>query len=232
MLVFMAAQGLAPLPTSLPLLQLRGGFGAGVATSAFESYTGLLATAPLATNCISAACLGMLSDGIAQSLAPCASDAFCDEVVAVKTWDFERTAWMSVWGAAVSGGVIFFWLRLLATLFPSARTSTAQLISKVFVNQLVMSPGLNGGFFAFVVWTRTAPRMRMDASKWSQLVDKYRRDLLPTIMRSCLFWSAVQSVNFTIIPPQFGVLWTNAAFVLWTTYLSFVANRGGGSTTG
>tara|TARA_B100000795_G_scaffold21563_1_gene14360 strand:- start:2818 stop:2931 length:114 start_codon:yes stop_codon:yes gene_type:complete len=36
-------------------------------------------------------------------------------------------------------------------------------------------------------------------------------------------------VNFKLIAPQFGVLWTNAAFVLWTTYLSLVANRGGGA---
>ena len=187
-----AARVLAPSPASLPLLQLRGGFGVGVATSAFESYTRLLATAPLATNCISAACLGMLSDGIAQSLTPCASDELCESEAAVRTWDFERTAWMSVWGAAISGGVIFFWLQLLSRLFPNARTSAAQLVSKVFVNQLVMSPGLNGGFFAFVIWTRTAPRMRMNASKWSQLVDKYRRDLLPTIVRSCPFWSDVQ----------------------------------------
>lgn len=235
MLVFMmAVRGLSPSPVSLPL-QLRGGFGVGM--RAFESYTGLLATAPLATNCVSAACLGMLSDGIAQSLTPC-----------VRTWDSERTAGMSVWGAAVSGGVIFFWLQLLSRLFPNARTSTAQLVSKVFVNQLVMSPGLNGGFFAFVILTRTAPRMRMNASKRSQLVEKYRRDLLPTITRSCLFWSVVQGepnltliltfthyspdpspnlegVNFKLIAPQFGVLWTNAAFVLWTTYLSLVANR-------
>ena len=90
--------------------------------------------------------------------------------------------------------VAIFWLQLLSRLFPNARTSAAQLVSKVFVNQLAMSPGLNGGFFAFVIWTRTAPRMRMNASKWSQLVDKYRRDLLPTIVRSCLFWSVVAVV--------------------------------------
>ena len=185
--------GLAPSPGSLPLLQLRGGFGVGLATSAFESYTRLLTTAPLATNCVSASCLGMLSDGIAQSLTPCESDELCVSEAAVRPWDFERTAWMAVWGAAVSGGVIFFWLQLLSRLFPDARTSAAQLVSKVFVNQLVMSPGLNGGYFAFVIWTRTVPRMRMNASKWSQLADKYRRDLLPTIVRSCLFWSVVQS---------------------------------------
>ena len=96
--------GLAPSPGSLPLLRLRGGFGVGLATSAFESYTRLLTTAPLATNCVSASCLGMLSDGIAQSLTP---------------------------------------------------------------------------------------------------------------------------VNFKLIAPRFGVLWTNAAFVVWTTYLSLVANRAG-----
>ena len=32
-----------------------------------------------------------------------------------------------------------------------------ELVGKVFVNQLFMSPGLNGGFFALVTFTRMPP---------------------------------------------------------------------------
>lgn len=182
---------------------------------ALSSYTSALSTAPLATNAVSASALAVLSDAIAQT-------ATAEEK---QPWDFERSGWMSVWGALMSGVVIFYWLAYLAHLFPNARTSVAQLVGKVAVNQIVMSPGLNGGFFAFVIWTRSAPRLRMTAEKRQALVNKYRSDLLDTCLRSCVFWSIVQSINFTLLPPKFAVLFVNLAFVIWTTYLSFVGNR-------
>ena len=35
----------------------------------------------------------------------------------------------------------------------------------------------------------------------------------------------MQGVNFKLLPEKFGVLFVNAAFVVWTTYLSLVGNR-------
>lgn len=200
----------------LPLLRLRGGLNLAIcAEHALASYGQVLSTAPLVTNVASAAGLAVISDSIVQT-ATSPPDA---------RWDFERSAWMAVWGGVVSGAIIYYWLIWLGAKFPSARTSTLQLVGKVFVNQLVMSPGLNGGFFAFVIWTRTLPRLLFTAAKRRMLLDKYRQDLLPTIMRSCVFWSVVQAVNFKVVPARYGVLMTNAAFVVWTTYLSFVGNR-------
>ena len=201
-----------------PILRAGVSVAGGVANCAehaLASYNTALAMQPLMTNAISAAGLAVLSDSIAQSaVSP-----------RPPLWDFERSAWMSVWGAVVSGALIYYWLKLLAALFPDARLSFAQLVGKVFVNQLVMSPGLNGGFFAFVIWTRTAPRLRFNAEKRGLLLDKYRQNLVPTIARSCVFWSVVQAINFRVLPPSLMVLFTNAAFVIWTTYLSFVGNK-------
>ena len=210
------------LPSTPPLLlsdtlRLRGGLSlAGCASSALASYHAALAVAPLATNTASAAGLAVVSDSIAQTLTPSTPTT---------SWDFERSAWMAVWGAVMSGALIFYWLRFLSLLFPHARTSAAQLVGKVFVNQLVMSPGLNGAFFAFVIWTRTAPKLAMDAAKRRLLRDKFRADLLSTIARSCVFWSVVQTTNFRFLPQQYAVVWTNGAFVIWTTFLSLIGNR-------
>ena len=201
---------------ALPLLDLRGGLAAGCVAScvdrALASYGRALASAPLATNAASAASLAVFSDGVAQSATS-------------QQWDAERSAWMAVWGSAVTGVLFFFWLQALGALFPRARTSATQLVGKVLVNQLVMSPILNGGFFAFVIWTRTPPRLSVNVAKRRLLLGKCRQDLLPTIRRACAFWSVVQTLNFRLIPVHLGVLFTNAAFVVWTAYLSFVGNR-------
>ena len=117
--------------------KLRGGFGGGL----LESYTNLLAKAPLRTNMVTAACLAMTSDAVAQRL--CVdTEAKLDECA---VYDYPRTAWIALWGSVVSGAMLQQWFVLLRYLFPLYKTSNWQLAGKVFVNQLVMSPGLNAG---------------------------------------------------------------------------------------
>ena len=115
---------------------LRGGFGGAL----LESYTNLLAKAPLRTNMVTAACLAMTSDCVAQKL--CADDGKAE---ACTPYDYPRTAWIALWGSVVSGAMLQQWFVLLRYLFPLYKTSNWQLAGKVFVNQLVMSPGLNAG---------------------------------------------------------------------------------------
>ena len=126
---------------------------------------------------LSAAGLSVLADGMAQAVERRGS------------WDVSRAAWISAWGASVSGLMLFFWFRLLARLFPLAASSTAQLVGKVALNQAVMSPGLNAGFFTFVVLTRDkAPPPAALTSATSCLVTT----LLATygLHRPCLVTSA------------------------------------------
>ena len=125
---------------------LRGGFGGAL----LESYTNLLAKAPLRTNMVTAACLAMTSDAVAQRL--CVdTEAKLDECA---VYDYPRTAWIALWGSVVSGAMLQQWFVLLRYLFPLYKTSNWQLAGKVFVNQLVMSPGLNAGWST--VWQSTS----------------------------------------------------------------------------
>ena len=132
---------------------LRGGFGGGL----LESYTNLLAKAPLRTNMVTAACLAMTSDCVAQKL--CADDGKAE---ACAPYDYPRTAWIALWGSVVSGAMLQQWFVLLRYLFPLYKTSNWQLAGKVFVNQLVMSPGLNAG--RSPVWQSTRRFHAIDAT--------------------------------------------------------------------
>ena len=210
---------------------LRGGALLSMSSllgGAFGAYRAALTSAPITTNVVSAAALSLLADSTAQtverrlaaspsSAAPAASHtAF---------WDVRRSASIVVWGALVSGFSLYFWFRLLARLFPRAATSTAQLVGKVALNQLVMSPSLNAGFFSYVVFTRVEPPLRFTAAKRAILLEKLRRDLPTTIRRSCYFWSVCQTINFRLMPLVWQTLWTNVCFLIWTTYLSWIGFR-------
>ena len=133
--------------------RLRGGFGGAL----LESYTNLLAKAPLRTNMVTAACLAMTSDCVAQKL--CADDGKAE---ACAPYDYPRTAWIALWGSVVSGAMLQQWFVLLRYLFPLYKTSNWQLAGKVFVNQLVMSPGLNAG--CSPVWQLTRRFDAIDAT--------------------------------------------------------------------
>ena len=195
--------------------RVRGGFGGGL----LESYTNLLAKAPLRTNMVTAAALAMTSDSVAQKL--CADDGKAE---ACTPYDYPRTAWIALWGSVVSGAMLQQWFVLLRYLFPLYKTSNWQLAGKVFVNQLVMSPGLNAGFFAFVILTRDPPVLRFNAEKRREYGRKLRADLPATCLRSCVYWSIVQTFNFRLLPPKYTVIATSAAYLVWTVYLSLIAN--------
>ena len=98
-------------------------------------------------------------------------------------------------------------------------------MKKVFVNQMVLSPGINAGFFAFVILTQVPPVARMSGANWSELKAKLKKDLWPTFMQGNLYWSCVQTLNFKVLPASLTVLSTNVAFLIWTAYLCIVANR-------
>ena len=189
--------------------RLRGG-----ALNPLLSYRAALATAPITTNVVSAAALSLMADGMAQTI----ERRFTEHT----SWDVPRSGWIALWGASISGLMLFFWFQLLSRLFPLAAQSTLQLIGKVALNQVVMSPGLNAGFFSFVVLTRVEPAVRWNANKAKILKNKLKMDLPQTIRRSCYFWSCAQTINFRFMPLMYNTLWTNACFLIWTTYISWV----------
>lgn len=215
-----AGSGKSLVPT------LRGGGGSSssalhsIVADLAASYNTVLANAPLLTNTVTAAGLATCSDTIAQRLTS-ASKSF--------ELDPARTIRMAVWGAAVSGCALTFWFRLLARLFPRAATDNAQLFGKVFVNQLFMSPLLNGGFFAYVICTSRRTDTDTDGDdgggRWAAVKRKIREDLPATVRRSCVYWSIVQTLNFRFLPQSCTTLVSNVAFLIWNVYLCIIGNR-------
>lgn len=188
-------------------------------------YQQSLGAHPLLTNALTASALAVSSDAVSQrferekakALAPSHSPA------PLPAHSFYRSATMAVYGAAVFGGFVSWWFGLLNGWFPRQGMTLARILKKIFVNQLFMSPFLNVLFFAWVVFTRD-----LDSDlrqKRAVLSRKLSADLLGTIQRSCVYWTAVHLANFSIVPPAYQLLYTNAGFFVWTIYLSYVGYR-------
>ena len=109
-------------------------------------YCTALAKNPIATNCATAAALSVASDAIAQSVERRGSTD------PTQKHDTFRSLWMALWGFIMSGLMIHYWFIFLNGLFPVEGLTLVGALKKVMVNQLVMSPGLNGLFFTFTTF--------------------------------------------------------------------------------
>ena len=54
---------------------------------------------------------------------------------------------------------------------------------------------------------------------------KVENTLLDLVMGSAMWWTTVNILNFSLVPPQYRVLPTILGSVAWNTYLSLVAHK-------
>ncbi|KAJ1476502.1 hypothetical protein T484DRAFT_1824682 [Baffinella frigidus] len=118
---------------------MAGAVGKGMLRRGWQAYSGALKSHPLRTNLATSGVLTVASDLVAQ-----VSSA---DFKAGGQIDQTRTATMLGWGVVVTGGFVFHWLRFLDKVFPPAGQTFQRVLTKIAVNQSLMSPGLNGAFF-------------------------------------------------------------------------------------
>ena len=214
----------------LILLVLVALFVQTYALNPITLYKAALSKYPLPTNMITAGSLSVLSDSISQKIERLNVEKQVSEsklTISKKSkHSFERSLAMFFYGFTISGGFVYLWFRFLNNLIPtSASSSIVQVAKKVAVNQIVMSPILNSMFFAWVIFTRTSTFHLPFQEKLDTLKQKLSQDLMGTIKRSYFYWTTVNMFNFSIVPVQLQLLYTNLGFVIWTIYLSMVGWR-------
>lgn len=222
----------------LVVLLILVGSASGLAV--LDAYRGLLATHPLKTNMATASILSITSDAIAQSmerrklrqqgpglvLQPKAQAHAVQpkaQVHAVPRHDYQRSLAMGFYGATVFGAFVCEWFKLLSWMCPTTPGDWGSILRKVGVNQLFMSPFLNALFFSWVTFTRNP--LSPLSTKLTTLKSKLAQDLLPTILRSCVFWTIWNLGNFSKVGAKWQVVVTNVGFLSWTVYLSLVGYR-------
>lgn len=56
-------------------------------------------------------------------------------------------------------------------------------------------------------------------------LEECKQKILPTFVRSCLFWLPAQSLNFLFIPPKFRVIYVGTCSFLWVNILCWVKRQ-------
>lgn len=123
--------------------------------------------------------------------------------------DWVRSLRMASYGFAVYGPMSQVWYEFLDTALP-AKTPTNFML-KVGLNQVVLGPAVIAAVFA---WNH------LWLNQLSELPDKYRRLMLPTLVAGWKFWVPAAALNFGVVPLQARVGFMSTCSVFWNFYLS------------
>ena len=170
------------------------------------AYRASLEKQPIATKSFTAGAIFALSDWLAQRL----------ERTESKSTDWKRTISSALVGLLYFGPAAHYWYEMIFQVLPG--TSLVSTLQKAALGQLFFGPSFTCIFFA----TFLMQQGTFSLSNWGK---KIRSDLPGAWAAGLGFWPIVDLVSYSMVPKNWIPLFVNACSLVWTIYLSIVANR-------
>lgn len=171
-------------------------------------YTQQLDKFPIFTKSYTAGIVFALSDYIAQKIeTPEGTE---------KKMDKTRLLASTLVGFLYFGPAAHYWYEMIFALLPgSSMWSTLQ---KAFWGQVIFGPSFTCIFFA----TSLLQSGQFSLGSWWR---KIKSDLPGAWIAGAGFWPLVDVVSYSMVPVKWIPLFINLCSLVWTVYLSLVANR-------
>ncbi|KAA0171100.1 hypothetical protein FNF27_06404 [Cafeteria roenbergensis] len=173
-----------------------------------RAYDRALASRPIVTKTLTSAALFGAGDYLSQQL-----EARQAAPGAAKAFDPARTARMVAWGATF-GVLAHGWYSVVVERVVTAKGYSGVAL-KVLGDQLIWTPPLNMLFFTFSGTLEHGDPAKAFAAG--------QRKLWELLKVNWGVWFPVQTINFTLVPPQYRVLFVNTVALFWSAYLSSMA---------
>lgn len=197
-----------PRPSvSTKALAVRGG-GVISLQSLGSKYASALAKYPIRTKSATAGVIFGLSDYLAQKLE--GRDKPDTKL------NGARLIMSVLVGCCYFGPAAHYWYEMIFQLLPG--TSLASTLQKAAMGQLIFGPTFTSVFFA----SSLLQSGQFTVGTW---LSKIRRDLPGAWLAGVGFWPLVDLVSYSSVPPAYIPLCVNLCSLVWTVYLSLVANR-------
>jgi len=171
-----------------------------------KQYSIALEKAPILTKSCTAGVIFVLSDYLAQRL----------EKKEGSKLDTTRLFTSAAVGLFCFGPGAHYWYNMIFRVFPG--TSLISTVQKAAMGQLFFGPSFTCVFFA-------ASLLQTGQFSVSNWLRKIRTDLPGTWVSGLCFWPLVDLVSYSVISKEFIPLFVNICSLVWTIYLSTVANR-------
>lgn len=183
--------------------------------SMWESYNHHLLVNPILTKSITAVVLAFVADIVCQTYFPTSEE---DKKKPLKDRiNWQRTINFTFLNSVIVPPVMHYWYGLLSTKI--AGTGLLAAAKRVAIDQSLFAPVIIPVFLAGTLLLE---------GKAEQIPDKLKADWFKTLTFNYMLWIPAQLVNFSVVPPQFRVLWANFIGFFWNIYLSDAASKKAG----
>jgi len=170
-------------------------------------YSSQLSIRPIITKSWTAGIIFALSDYIAQRTES-------EEESSINT---KRIVFATMIGALYFAPAAHYWYEAIFRFLPGKGfMSTMQ---KAFLGQVIFGPSFTCIFFA----SSLIQNGTFSFANWGK---KIRNDLPGAWLAGSAFWPIVDVISYSLVPINLIPLFVNICSLVWTVYLSIVANQG------
>lgn len=187
---------------TVPMLSSLSAFGSAYASS--------LQARPILTKSSTAGVIFALSDYLAQRL-----ERGNDKEKRINI-NLTRVMASSIVGFCYFGPAAHYWYQIIFTLLPG--TSLLSTLQKAGLGQLIFGPTFTCIFFASALLQSG----NFTLQAWFR---KVKKDLPGAWAAGLGFWPLVDLVSYSMVAPAWIPLFINMCSLVWTIYLSGVANK-------
>ncbi|KAI5637134.1 mpv17 / PMP22 family domain-containing protein [Phthorimaea operculella] len=124
--------------------------------------------------------------------------------------DFKSAARVVAVGSTLYAPILYHWYKFLDRKF--AGTAVKMVATKVFLDQFTMTPVLIATFFTLL------GILERKEDIFEELREKYKK----TFIANQMFWIPGQTINFSLVPPNFRVVYVASASFLWINVICFI----------
>lgn len=174
----------------------------------------MLKEKPFSTKSITSFFTFGLGDFICQSVESKFDKKPDNKLIEAKPYNWKRIFKQCIFGVIMTPYLHIQYNILIPKFFPNpGAMNTAKLL---FYDQTVNASVFLLAFFTYM-------DLLNDVDLATSLKNTYVK-FFPTIVANWKVWPGVQLFNFTMVPPEYRVLFVNVVAIGWNTYLSYVQN--------
>lgn len=131
-------------------------------------------------------------------------------------YDVARTARMASFGLLWHGIASHIWYELLDNRVPGQASSPGTVMAKMVLDQVIWAPFNTMVFYAYLAAA---------TGSLAELPAVLQTKLIPTILAGYALWPLAHIINFRFVPQQHRLLYVNLVNLVWTVWLSGMANN-------
>ena len=181
-----------------------------LAKDAWGWYKTMLRGYPLMTKSVTSSGIMAASDVICQKLTMGGPPSEEGEKPKL---DYPRMLQVAITGLTWSGPVSHTWYGLLEKIV-KIQDPVVGLIARIILDALIFSPVTVAGYFTW--------RSFLEGSGLAGTKHKLKTRFVSTVIGAWRFWPAANVINFSMIPLEYRVLYSNVLSLFWTGYLTLV----------